>query len=89
MYRLGSCIPILRVFFLLKVQKRCVYVNILFLVLILVENVFIGLKKGISKNAQGSCKTYCFLYNIAATWKKVSPSLRYKNTKINTTQGSI
>ena len=49
MYRLGSCIPILRVFFLLKVQKRCVYVNILFLVLILVENVFIGLKKGISK----------------------------------------
>ena len=49
MYRLGPCIPILRVFFLLKVQKRCVYGNILFLVLILVENVFIGLEKGISK----------------------------------------
>ena len=49
MYRLGPCIPILRVLFWLKVQKRCVYVNILFLVMILAENVFIGLKKGISK----------------------------------------
>ena len=35
--------------FLLKVQKRCVYVIMLFLVLILVKNVLFGLKKGISK----------------------------------------
>ena len=89
MYRLGPCIPILRVFFFIKSAKKMCICKYIILVLILVENVFIGLKKGISKNAQGSCKTYCFLYNIAATWEKVSPSLRYKNTKINTTQGSI
>ena len=47
MYRLGPCIPILG-FFLLKIQKRCVYANMLFLVLILVKNVFLGLKKGIN-----------------------------------------
>ena len=34
MYRLGPCIPILGGF-LLKVQKGCVYVIILFLVLVL------------------------------------------------------
>ena len=35
--------------FFIKSAKRCVYVNMLFLILVLVENVFIGLKKGISK----------------------------------------
>ena len=75
-------------FFIKSAKKMCICKYII-LVLILVENVFIGLKKGISKNAQGSCKTYWFLYNIAATWEQVSPSLRYKNTKINTIQGSI
>ena len=35
-------------FFLLKVQKRCVYVIMLKITLVLVKNVFFGLKKGIS-----------------------------------------
>ena len=48
MYGLVPCIPILRVF-LLKVQKGCVYVNMLFFVLILVKNALLCLKKGISK----------------------------------------
>ena len=49
MYRLGLCMPILGLFFfLLKIQKGCVYVNMLFLVLILVKNVFLGSKKGIN-----------------------------------------
>ena len=48
MYRLGPCIPIFRGE-LLKVQKGCVYVNMLFLVLILIKNVFLNLKKGISR----------------------------------------
>ena len=33
----------------LKVQKECVYVNMLFLVLILFNNIFLGLKKGIRR----------------------------------------
>ena len=49
MYSLGPCMPILRGVFLLKVQKGCVYVNILFLVLIFFKSVFLGSKKGISK----------------------------------------
>ena len=49
MYRLGTCIPIFRGFFLLKVQKGCVYVIMLFLILILFKNVFLDLKKGISR----------------------------------------
>ena len=48
MYRLVSCIPILGVFFLLKVQKECVYVIMLKITLALVKNVFFGLKKDIS-----------------------------------------
>ena len=50
MYRLVPCIPIFRDFFLLKMQKGCVYVNMLFFVLALIKNVFeMGLKKGISR----------------------------------------
>ena len=52
MYRLGPCIPILGRFFIIENTKKmciCVYVNILFLVLILLKNVSLGLKKGISK----------------------------------------
>ena len=33
----------------LKVQKECVYVNMLFLVLILFNNISLGLKKGIRR----------------------------------------
>ena len=49
MYRLGPCIPIFRVFFLLKIQKGCVYVSMLFLILVIVKNVFLGFTKCISK----------------------------------------
>ena len=48
MYRLRPCIPILGVF-LLKVQKGCVYVIILFLVLVLFKIYVFIWKKGISK----------------------------------------
>ena len=48
MYWLVPCVPIFRGCFWLKIPKRCVYVNMLFLVLILVKNVFLGLKKGIN-----------------------------------------
>ena len=48
MYRLVPCIPIFRGF-LLKMQKGCVYVNMLFFVLALIKNVFLGLKKCISR----------------------------------------
>ena len=49
MYRLVPCIHIFRGVFLLKMQKGCVYVNMLFFVLALIKNVFLGLKKGISR----------------------------------------
>ena len=49
MYRLGPCIPILRVFFLIKSAKKMCICKYIILVLILVENIFIGLKKSISK----------------------------------------
>ena len=59
MYRLGTCIPILRVFFLLKVQKGCVCVNMLFLVLILFENCVFICEKCISRQTTpGSPKTF-------------------------------
>ena len=48
MYRLGTCIPIFRGFFSLKAQKGCVYMIMLKIVLVVVKNVFLGLKKGIS-----------------------------------------
>ena len=49
MCRLFPCIPIFRWFFLLKVQKRCVYVIILKIALIFVKNVLFRLKKGMSE----------------------------------------
>ena len=48
MYRLFPCIPIIREFFQLKLQKECVYVIMLKITLVLLKNVFFGLKKGIS-----------------------------------------
>ena len=48
MYRLGPCIPIFKGFFSLKAQKGCVYMIMLKIVLVVVKNVFLGLKKGIS-----------------------------------------
>ena len=48
MYRLVPCIPIFRGFFLLKVQKGCVWEIMLKITLVLVKNVLFGLKKGIS-----------------------------------------
>ena len=49
MCRLFPCIPIFRWFFLLKVQKRYVYVIILKIALIFVKNVLFRLKKGMSE----------------------------------------
>ena len=49
MYRLGPCIPIFREVFLIKSAKRmciCEYVKI---VLVLIKNALLGLKKGISR----------------------------------------
>ena len=61
MYSLVPCIPILRgFFFLLKMQKGCVYVNILLLILILFENCVFICEKGISNIfGLGHYKTYC------------------------------
>ena len=50
MCRLGPFIPIFRVFFFsLKVQKGCVYMIMLKIVLVVVKNVFLGFKKGRSR----------------------------------------
>ena len=49
MYRLVLCVPIFRGFFWVKVRKGCVYVIMLKIALVLVKNVFFGLKKGISR----------------------------------------
>ena len=52
MYRLFPCVPIFRgFFFLLKVQKECVYVIMLKIALVLVKSMFFSLKKGISRLA--------------------------------------
>ena len=48
MYRLVPCIPILGGEFLLKLQSECVYVIMLFLVLILFKIHVFDVKKGIS-----------------------------------------
>ena len=48
MYRLVPCIPIFRGFFLLKVQKGCVYVIMLKIALVLVKIYVLVGKKGIS-----------------------------------------
>ena len=65
MYRLVPCIPILRVFFLLKVQKGCVYVNMLFLVLILFK-ICVFICENVISNIFGldRCKTYYFQISI-------------------------
>ena len=49
MYRLGPCIPIFRWFFLFKVQKECVYVNVLKIAFLLFKIYVLMLKKGISR----------------------------------------
>ena len=49
MYRYGPCIPTFRGFFLIKSTKKSVYVIMLFLVLVLVKNVFFGFKKDIRR----------------------------------------
>ena len=49
MYRLVPCIPIFKGFFLLKVQKGCVYVIMLKIALVLVKIYVLVGKKGISR----------------------------------------
>ena len=49
MYRLFPCTPIFWGFFLLKVQKECVYVIMLKIALVLVEIYVLVGKKGISE----------------------------------------
>ena len=49
MYWLFPYIPIFRGFFLLKVQKECVYMIMLKIAMVLVKNLIFGLKKGISR----------------------------------------
>ena len=63
MYRLFRCIPIFRVFFLLKVKKECVYVIMLKIVLVLVKNVFFGLKKGASGLVPWIAQKHTSLYS--------------------------
>ena len=58
MYRLFPCITIFRGVFLLKVQKGCVYVIMLKIALMLVKNMFFGLKKGISGLLHWETQTY-------------------------------
>ena len=60
MCRLVPCLRILRGFILLKVQKGCAYMNMLFLVLILFKIYVLMRKKGISNFfVLGSPKIYC------------------------------
>ena len=49
MCRLFPCIPIFRGGFLLKSVKKCVCVLVLKIALLLVKNLFFGVKKGISE----------------------------------------
>ena len=49
MYRYGPCIPTFRRVFLIKSTKKSVYVIMLFLVLVLIKNVFFGFKKDIRR----------------------------------------
>ena len=48
MYRLVSCIPIFRGYFLLKMQKGCVYMIMLKIALVLFQIYVLVGKKGIS-----------------------------------------
>ena len=60
MCRLFLCIPIFRVF-LLKSVKKCVFVVGVKSALLLVKNVFINVREGISKlGTLGSNKTHFF-----------------------------
>ena len=60
MYRLGPCIPSFSFFFLLIVQKGCVYVIMLKIVLALFKNLCFDVKKWCKRIiALDSCKTYC------------------------------
>ena len=49
MCRLFPCLPIFKGVFLLKVQKKCVYVIMLKIALVLATNVFFDVEKGISE----------------------------------------
>ena len=49
MCRLFPCLPIFKGVFLLKVQKKCVYVIMLKIALVLAKNVFFDVEKGISE----------------------------------------
>ena len=49
MCRLFLCLPIFNGVFLLKVQKKCVYVIMLKIALVLAKNVFFDVEKGISE----------------------------------------
>ena len=49
MCRLFPCIPIFKGFFWLKSVKKCVYVIMLKIALLLVKNLCFGVKKGISE----------------------------------------
>ena len=67
MYRLFPCIPIFRGFFLLKVQKECVYVIMLKIALVLAKVYVLVGKKGISELSRWVAQKhtahfYSFLY---------------------------
>ena len=53
MYRLFPCIPIFRGFFLLKVQKGCVYVIMLKIALVLVKIYVLMYKRVIALEKKG------------------------------------
>ena len=59
MFRLFPCIPIFKGFFLLKVQKECVYVIMLKIALLLFKICFGGKKGYMQIIVLGSPKTYC------------------------------
>ena len=67
MYRLGPCIPIFRGF-LLRVQEGRVYVIMLFLVLVLIRNVFLGLKKGISRLLHQVAQKHTTKFWVLYSW---------------------
>ena len=55
--------------FLLKAQKKCVYVITLFLVQVLLKICFFDVKKGYKQViALGSCKTYCSNASNCKLW---------------------
>ena len=58
MCRLFRCVPIFKGIFLLKSVKKCVYVIMLKIALLLVKNVFFGLNKGISELLRWAAPTH-------------------------------